>query len=113
MGEYARAHDVRGVYVLTPPPSICKVPLCAVPAAPNYQIVLDRNEHTRVLGHLLTTAAFPPGVVAVDLRDRWHTVVNGWWEHVDAFGLHPTPSGRVPMANWIAEAIETDRAIQR
>jgi lysophospholipase L1-like esterase len=97
------------VYILTPPPQVCKhaADLCSPGAGP-YENLTHGNAHTLAVTDLLKATRLGRGIALVDLRDRWHAVPNGWWAASDFFGVHPNADAAVLMAEWIAAAIEAD-----
>jgi lysophospholipase L1-like esterase len=104
MARYARSRGAR-VFVLTPPPSTCKVDICA-PGGPAYDITEARRLYTHALAQLLVESRLPPRMTVVDTRDRWHEAVRGWWQNSDIYGLHPNELGYPLLAGWVSEALD-------
>jgi lysophospholipase L1-like esterase len=104
MARYARSRGAT-VYVLTPPPSTCKVAECE-PGGDTFGIPQARNAHVRALSRILVTTRLPPRMTVIDTRDRWHEAVRGWWQNSDIYGLHPNELGYPLLAGWVSDAVK-------
>lgn len=97
------------VYLITPPPVVCKLPACERESPDVYAQQARRNEGTAAIARELLQAKWPSRVRVLDLRSQWARLDGGWSAHSDDAGLHPNGAGYRLMAEWIARAIIADR----
>ena len=109
MATLARQAGAR-VYLLTPPPAICKTLDCEHADPDRHALQATRDRGTEAIAQALLQARWPDGVRVLDLRSRWSGLPGGWAAYSDPAGLHPNPAGYGVMAGAVAEAITADRS---